>query len=265
MSRRILQGWAPIFGGSIRRTSPGFTRSAAQDVRVRPFERLQHSAAHTQKQVDAVMLGLASLKQKDTHNKQTTAKNTPKPQVALPGRARDNSPTPRFCIEEQEIAKSFALRAVQPGSDLGDRLVLYTDATYLPARNMGGMAVVYKHFLGDSVPAWTDKAHAAVFLGSHNKAEALAIRDALEIALVEIRTYYGVGGEKGPRTSKLPRVMIFTDSQGALQALRNYLLSGTIKQVWDGLKGTAVPTVWLGTQPMPSNALRQAIQLEPSR
>lgn len=159
------------------------------------------------------MLGLATLKQEGTHNKRI---------------AQENTPNPRFSIQEQKSAREFASRAIQLGSGLGNRLVLYTDATHLPTRKMSGMAVVYKHFWGNSsVPTWVDKAHATPSLGSSCKAEALAIRNALEIALAEVRTSCGLDGERGLKTSQLPRVMIFTDAQGPLRAFQQYLISGT--------------------------------------
>lgn len=190
--------------------------------------RLYISTFHTQKQAKGPETSQTIIKLRGTRGQSQTRKNNnPGTQINLSKKTKAISSS-RVIIEESDTAQAFASNAIQPKSDLGKRIVFYTDATYLNTERIGGMAVAYKHFSDDNAdPAWIDKAHGAISLDSCHHAEKLAVCNALEIALAKIRICYKLDDSKKLDKSELPRVMIFTDSCSLLIEIRQYISGRT--------------------------------------
>lgn len=219
-----------LFPTFIRRGYFSLSSFASHAGLLQTTGRLYISTFHTQKQAKGPETSQTIINLRGTRGKSQTRKNNnPGTQTNLSKKTQAISSS-RVIIEESDTAQAFASNAIQPKSDLGKRIVFYTDATYLNTERIGGMAVAYKNFSdGNADPAWIDKAHGAISLDSCHHAEKLAVRNALEIALTKIRICYKLKDSEKLDKSELPRVMVFTDSRSSLAEIQQYI-SGRTKR-----------------------------------
>lgn len=132
---------------------------------------------------------------------------------------------PKIIIRERAKAKSFAAKAIKPTHHMVDRMIFYTNATSEDREGIQGVGVTYKCFPGESKDlVWNDESYGII--GTHNidTAEMSAISCALKTAVREALRYTSRLAATRSQNSQLG-VVVFSDSQAALQSIQRYFAS----------------------------------------
>jgi ribonuclease HI len=117
-------------------------------------------------------------------------------------------------IQKFGDALSCAHQASQPRTESGNELILWVDGSVSRKPSSSGAAVVYKRKIHDS--DWVKEAFCLTDINGSHEAELFAIRAALQTAVGKAQPAERNNDTDGDHGPAITKVIIFSDSQSAL-------------------------------------------------